>query len=95
MAAYTTTRITNFTAPTSNSNGLTISDGANTYKLNSAPPPSESFELVAVGKAVFASDNNPTTLYSAPLTFSPNRMEMNRGTYLLQKLMAATLTCSM
>ncbi len=63
MAAYTTTRITNFTEPSSNSNWIGITDGSSSFKLMGAPTPGSTNELVAVGKSVF--EGSTQTLYSA------------------------------
>ncbi len=63
MAAYTTTRVTNFTLPTTNENWVSITDGSNTFKLTGAPPSTSTNELVAVGKVVF--EGATQTLYSA------------------------------
>ena len=74
MAAYITTNISssNYTLAQVNwENVLTITDGSNTVKLKGLPPSDSNNTLLAVGKAVYGTSNNPVKVFSAVYKQSP------------------------
>ncbi len=73
MAAFVTTTLTSdttqsqhYVAPSNATGGnswMSIKDGSTTYKVQNVPAPSNTNEIVGVGKAVYGSGNGSTTVF--------------------------------